>query len=103
MGGFGIGRWVTQEEIAFISRQRASQRTSKKRPTKLYPKEADISLAARSFHSVVLSFDAKPGPIRDAYNQGGKVIFLTDFDRSETLGAFIKASLMQLHLSENPN
>ena len=51
------------------------------------------SLAARSFHSVVLSLDAKAGPINDAYQQGGKVVFLTDFDKSGmSLSDFIKAA-----------
>jgi hypothetical protein len=57
----------------------------------LYPKEADISLAARSFHSVVLTFDKKKGPLKDAYDQGGTVVFLTDFDKSGmSLRDFIK-------------
>jgi hypothetical protein len=50
--------------------------------TPLYPKEADILLAARASHSVVLSLDDKRGPIRDAYQQGGMVVFLTDFEKS---------------------
>ena len=64
----------------------------KKKKTKLYKDEADISLATRSFHSVVLSLDAKRGPINNAYKQGGKVVFLTDFDKSgKSLRDFIKA------------
>jgi hypothetical protein len=67
--------------------------TKKKRPTKLHPGEADISLAARSFHSVVLSLDKKKGPLKDAYEQGGKVVFSTDFDKSGmSLSDFIKAA-----------
>jgi hypothetical protein len=55
--------------------------------------EADISLAARSFHSVVLSLDKKKGPLKVAYEQGGKVIFLTDFANSRmSLSDFIKAT-----------
>ncbi len=82
VGGFDEGRWASSEEMNFIARQRALN-TAKKRPTTpLYPNEADISLAARAFHSVVLSLDDKPGPIRDASGQGGKVVFLTGFDNS---------------------
>ena len=70
--------------------QRAALKTAKKRRSKLHPNEADVSLAARAFHSVVLSLDAKPGPIKDACQQGGMVVFLTDFDKSGlSLGDFI--------------
>jgi len=59
----------------------------------LYKHEADISLAARSFHSVVLTHD-KSGPISAAYQQGGKVVCLTNFDASDmSLGEFVKAEL----------
>jgi hypothetical protein len=71
--------------MAFIASQSKVLNPAKKPSTKLYPNEADISLAARSFHSVVLTFDNKKGPLRDAYEQGGKVIFLTDFDESRML------------------
>jgi len=93
VGGLGVGRWANPEEIAFIAQQKTALRDSKKRPTKLYPGEADISLAARAFHSVILSLDAKAGPINDAYKQGGKVVFLTDFDNSGmSLSNFIKTA-----------
>jgi hypothetical protein len=72
VGGFDVGRWASPEEIAFIAQQRTALKDSEKRPTKLYPGEADISLAARSLHSVVLSLDAKAGPINAAYRQGGR-------------------------------
>ena len=82
VGGFDIGRFASAEEISFIASQSKALKPTKKPSTKLYPNEADISLAARSFHSVVLTFDNKKGPLRDAYEQGGKLIFLTDFDKS---------------------
>jgi hypothetical protein len=50
---------------------KGSEGSAGKRPTKLYPGEADTSLAMRAVHSVVLSLDAKPGPIYDAYQRGG--------------------------------
>ncbi len=80
VGGFDEGRWASSEEMDFMVQQRPALKTAKKRPTKLHPGEADISLAARAFHSVVLSLDDKPGPLRDASGQGGKVVFLTRFD-----------------------
>jgi len=82
VGGFDEGRWASSEEMDFMVQQRPALKTAKKRPTKLHPGEADISLAARAFHSVVLSLDDKPGPLRDASRQGGKVFFLTGFDDS---------------------
>jgi hypothetical protein len=74
----------------------------KKRPTiPLYPKEADILLAARASHSVVLSLDDKRGPIRDAYQQGGMVIFLTDFENSRlSLCDFILKNLSPAQIAE---
>jgi hypothetical protein len=97
VAGFDVGRWAAPDEIAFISQQRAQLRPSKKRKSKLYKDEADISLAARSFHSVVLSLDAKTGPINDAYKQGGRVVFLADFDSScMLLAAYVKAALTNL-------
>jgi hypothetical protein len=92
VGGFNVGYLISNEEAAFIEQQRAKMGSDKKSTTRLYKNEADISLAARSFHSVVLSLDKK-GPLKDAYEQGGKVIFLTDFENSRmSLSDFIKAT-----------
>ena len=93
VAGFDVGRWASPDELAFFAQQKTPLRSDKRRPTKLYKNEADLSLAARSFHSVVLTLDAKPGPINDAYKQGGKVAFLTDLAKSGlSLGEFIKAA-----------
>jgi hypothetical protein len=93
VGGFDQGRWVRPKEADFILDQRRIRLKGAKRPTKLKKNEADISVAARSFYSIVLSLDGKPGPIKDAYRQGGKVVFLTDFDKSRmSLRDFIKAT-----------
>jgi len=95
IGGLDIGRWISREEHEFMDQQRAALKTAnKKRPTKLHPNEAGISLAARAFQSVVMTLDAKPGPIRNAHRQGSMVVFLTDFDKSGLpLGDFIPKSL----------
>ncbi len=63
---------------------RAPTSASRYKATKLYKNEADISLAARAFATscVVLTCDRKPGPLRDAYEQGGSVIYLNDFATS---------------------
>lgn len=93
VGGFGHGRWISPEEQAFIQQQRTALKDTK-RPTGLHKGEADLSIAARAVHSVVLSFDAKTGPINSAYTRGGKVIFLTDFEKSGlSLREFIHAKL----------
>jgi hypothetical protein len=92
VGGFDIGRFASQEEMAFFAQQKTPLQPGKRAKTKLFKKEADISLAARSFHSVVLSLNTR-GPINNAYKQGGKVVFLTDFDKSGmSLRDFIKAA-----------
>ncbi|HXT06498.1 MAG TPA: hypothetical protein VN715_06110 [Roseiarcus sp.] len=91
VAGWGHGRWASAKELAFIDQQRTALK-NRIRPTKLYEGEADLSLAARSMHSVALSLDAKKGPINAAYKQGGKVIFLTDFDTSGlSLADFIRS------------
>ena len=82
VGGFDVGYWASKEELAFIEQQKTRLGSDKKPTTRLFKNEADIALAARSFHSVVLSLDKKKGPLKGAYEQGGKVIFLTDFESS---------------------
>lgn len=94
VGGWGEGYWVSNEERAFIEQQKTRLGGGKKPSTRLYKNEADISLAARSFHSVVISLDKKTGPLNDAYKQGGKVVFLTEFDMSGmSLSDFIKQKI----------
>jgi hypothetical protein len=82
------GRWAHPDEIAFFASQRAPQ---VERPTKLQKHEADISLAARSFHSVVLTLDKRSTALKAAYDQGGKVVWLNGFDASGlTLADYIR-------------
>jgi hypothetical protein len=97
-GGFGWGRFPSPEEVESykaMAQRIAARQTANKRPsTPLYKDEADISLAVRAVHSVVLSLDAKPGHIPDASQRGGKVVFLTEFDTSGlSLSEFILQSL----------
>lgn len=97
VGGLDIGYLASREEIEFIQSQQSRLGTNKKEKTRLFKNEADISLAARSLHAVVLTLDRKTGPLLDAYHQGGKVVFLNDFDSSGlSLKRFILTkSLMQ--------
>jgi hypothetical protein len=91
VGGFDVGYFASNEEVAFIEQQKTRLSVNKKQTTRLYKYEADISLAARSFHSIVLTLDKKNGPLKDACEQGGKVVFLTNFeDSGKSLSAFIK-------------
>jgi hypothetical protein len=93
VGGFDIGQWTSNEELTFMESQH-SRLSSTQRPTGLYKQEADISLAARAFHSVVISLEQKAGPLRTAYTQGAKVVFLSEFNsQNESLGAFIRSTL----------
>lgn len=82
VGGFDEGEWTSAKEIAFIKQQAATLGKAKRLKTRLYPNEADISLAALAFENVVLTCDKKPGPLKTAYEQGGKVVFLQNFDES---------------------
>jgi hypothetical protein len=94
VGGFGVGYWISNRERDFINNQQVRLGAIKKPSTRLYKNEADISLGARSFTSVVLSLDDKAGPLKDAQAQGGKVVFLTDFDISGlSLSDFIKSRI----------
>ena len=80
--GFGQGTFASDAERAYydhaVTRQHVLGRPT--RPSGLTQREADAALAASSFHSVVLTCDKKKGPIKDAPKQGGKVIYLDDFD-----------------------
>ena len=82
MGGLGFGYLASEEEAIFIQSQKPKLSVSKKPKTGLFKNEADIALAARSFHSIVLTLDKKPGPLKNALSQGGKVVFLGEIDTS---------------------
>jgi hypothetical protein len=69
-------------ESAFIEQQHTSLKARLNYKSRLYGNEADLSLAARSFHSVVLTLDRSSGPLNAAYKQGGKIIYLDSFDCS---------------------
>jgi hypothetical protein len=86
VAGFDFGRFASSEESAFIAAEIERWRRRGAKPktlkTKLSKDEADISLGARSLHHVVITLDAKPGPLTRARHAGGRVVFLTDFDAS---------------------
>jgi hypothetical protein len=73
--------------------QQRTQLSQATRKTGLYKDEADRALATRSVHSVVLSLDAKKGPINTAYRLGGIfVVFVIVFAH---VLASIEAQILQ--------
>ena len=69
--GFGQGQWRANGNwISFPGEPKC-----RRAPNKAHKHEADVSLAARSFHSVVLTLDTKRGPLKRAFRQGGKAFF----------------------------
>ena len=69
-----------------------------KRPTGLGNDEADASLAVRSFDSIVLTKErpTKKGPLFLATNQGGRVIYLKNVEKS---GLSLKDYIAQFMIS----
>lgn len=96
--GFDEGRWASPQEIATIGTYAQKYREKDKRPSRLYPDEADAALAARAYSSVVLSLDAKKGPLSDVYAKGAKVLYLTNFD---TLGMSLREQVMAVAVGES--
>lgn len=95
--GFDIGRFASEDELEYMRRQRTPLgEPGPIRKTGLHKNEADRALALRSTHSVVLTLDAKKGPINTAYREGGKVVFLTGFDDNDcTLAQYVVRSALQ--------
>ena len=97
MGGFGQGTFQSQTEREFydaisdlylIGRRETGSQLTKN--------EGDAAVAAQSFFSIVLTCEkrAKPGPLRFAAEQGGKVLYLRDLDPNRPN---LKASIAVLH------
>ncbi|HHQ4779536.1 TPA: hypothetical protein ACSP0C_003292 [Aeromonas veronii] len=96
-GGFGCGRFISQEESDYlVSLNENINRNSVRKATGLFKNEADVSVTIRSIHSIVLTLDVKPGPLRKAMDCGMKVISLEQFDPSgESLKEYIMRELPQ--------
>jgi len=77
-GGFGAGRLISPEEQEFINKY-WRQVGRKKRKSRLYKNEADVMLAARAMHSMVLTLDIKKGPLFYAKKKGGNVVFINEY------------------------
>lgn len=98
VGGFGssnesasnAGRYADIKEYEFITSERSNE--DEKKRSGLYPNETDISLGARSVAGgIVISMDAKKGPLPRAKAQGGRVVFLNNFDpEKEKLRSYVE-------------
>jgi hypothetical protein len=85
IGGFDEGRFVSLKEASCIEQFKVEK--GKERKTGLYKNEADSSLAVRACAGgKVLTAESqmKSGPLKTAFQQGGKVIFISDFDPSKS-------------------
>ncbi|NOR17334.1 hypothetical protein GQ543_06475 [candidate division WOR-3 bacterium] len=90
IGGFDGGRFISHEEGGFISQQ-SHKIGSKKKKSRLYNQEADVVLGAMSMRFIVLTLDKKNGPLKDASEQGGRVLFVNEYDPSqEAFGEWIR-------------
>jgi len=100
-GGFGFGRFTCVEDKAFRKEliQKYGSKAKRKESQILFKQEADIELGVRALKFPVLTLDIKAGPLKDAYDQGGKVILLNrKFIRTLSNDEFmdhIKKSLSQ--------
>lgn len=88
-GGWDQGTWQSQTEREYYEAVRGPFLAN--RPTRpattLTKNEADASVGARSFSSVVLTSEgsSKSGPIQYAAENGGKVLFLREIDPGMSL------------------
>jgi hypothetical protein len=103
-GGFGDnlhpevgGRLAERPEVDFIARE-APTISQKKKRTGLFGNEADVSLAARSIGSVVLTCDN--GVLGRARRAGGRVIDIKEWGGTIPFGAFIRQEIATLEVSD---
>ncbi|OOE33495.1 hypothetical protein BZG04_01360 [Salinivibrio kushneri] len=77
-GGFGLGRFscVKDEDFRKELIQRYGSKEKRKESQILYKQEADIELGVRALKFPVLTLDIKAGPLKEAYERGGKVVLL---------------------------
>lgn len=77
--GFGQGTFQSDTERDWYSRVDIQGQIigKSKRGSGLTKNEADASVGAASYHSLVLTCDSKMGPISIAAESGGKVCFLS--------------------------
>jgi hypothetical protein len=94
VGGFGQGVWQSQTETEFYEAIRMQYlANNKEMGSELFKNEGDAAVAAQSFFSIVLTRESpkNTGPLRFANENGGKVLYLRNFDPTTmTLRAFVE-------------
>ena len=84
-GGFGQGTFESDIERDWRQRedtQRYVIDAPKRKSSVLRKNEADVSQAVASLSSVLITADAKKGPISVAAGNGGRVLYLSEFQSS---------------------
>lgn len=89
VSGFGQGRFADLPELEVLAAE-AHKIKPTMRPTGLYKNEADVSLAARSVHSVILTSDKRGILGQIAAKYGATVVDLSKWPEAEPLGDFIQ-------------
>ncbi|MDX6014798.1 hypothetical protein SIL79_00175 [Shewanella indica] len=75
-GGFGRLSCIEDEAFRKELQNKYGSTAKRKESQILYKQEADIELGVRALTHPVLTLDIKAGPLKDAYERGGKVILL---------------------------
>lgn len=88
-GSFGAGRLADITEVEVLMNE-ADKVKSTKRPTGLFKNEADVSLAARSVHSVILTSDRRGvlGQIENKY--AAIVVDLSQWPEESALADYVQ-------------
>jgi hypothetical protein len=84
VGGFGQGVWQSRTETEFYEAIQQYLASDKEMGSELSKNEGDAAVAAQSFFSIVLTCESPKngGPLRFANENGGKVLYLKNFDRT---------------------
>lgn len=100
MGGFGQGTWQSQTEREFYASIRDQYLIGKpEKNSQLTHNEGDAAMAAKSFSSIVLTWELRKttGPLRFAAEHGGKILYLREFDpKAQTLKSYIETFYAQI-------
>ena len=96
VGGFNCGRFIDLAEAEILSAERGVIKNSL-RPTGLYKNEADVSLAARSVHSVILTSDSKKVLGRVVSKYGGVVVNLAQWPDDTSFDSYMKSECSALN------
>lgn len=94
VGGWDKGAWQSVEEEIFRAKlnNRFLDFGTTVRANGLYRNEADVDLAVRSVHNIVISNDCKKA-LKVASEENYRVVFMTDFDGTLGMRDFVKKYL----------